>query len=166
MAQLATLSDAELRLLAQRLGVGPEHVERVSAAVARAVSRLVGANLPSDLLVERVKRATDTAIRRTMEHVTRDLVRQYEAREQGVTGATLERWQSVQDDRVCEDCEARHGSVQTHAEWEADGLPGSRNTVCNGNCRCILVPERAFSGPYERGDVRVEVDFVAGLEAE
>lgn len=163
-AEISTLSTAELRLLAQRLGVSQAHVDRVTEAVRRATSRLIGANLPSDALVKAVTEATDRAIRRELQAVTRDLIRQAQAREQGVEADSMLRWQSVQDDRVCEDCEARHGSVQTLAEWEADGLPGSRNTICNGNCRCELVPDDAFTGPYERerGDVQVTVDLEVG----
>lgn len=187
MADLAALSDADLRLLAQRLGVSQAHVERVSAAVARAVSRLVGANLPSETLVQQVVKATDRAIRREMEKVTRDLVRQYTFREEGTRGDTRERWISIMDGDQCDDCEARHGHVQTHAEWEADGLPGTKNTECNGNCRCELRPDVFFQegrrggglSPAQRralpseadaqsgpGDVDVVLEFIQGLETQ
>ena len=100
-AEISTLSTAELRLLAQRLGVSQAHVDRVTEAVRRATSRLIGANLPSDALVKAVTEATDRAIRRELQAVTRDLIRQAQAREQGVEADSMLRWQSVQDDRVC-----------------------------------------------------------------
>lgn len=159
-AEIASLTDAELRALAQQLGIGPEHVTRVTSAVQRAALRLVGANLPSPALVEAVRQASSRAIRREMQKVTRELIREHQAEAQGLEPGSMLRWQSVQDNRVCEDCEARHGSVQTYADWKADGLPGSQNTVCDGACRCELLPDDAFTGPYQKGDVRVEI----GLE--
>lgn len=157
MAEIATLSDADLRLLAQQLGVRDEQVDRVTEAVRRATSRLVGANLPSEALVKAVRDATQRAIRREMQRATREMIRERQLA--AAEGDTLLRWVSVQDDRVCEDCEARHGHVQTLADWEADGLPGSENTICDGRCRCELVEDDAFTGPYERGDVQVSVSL-------
>lgn len=180
-AEIATLSDAELRLLAQRLGVTDTHVARVTEAVRRATSRLVGANLPSLALVTAVREATQRAIRREMTKVTRELIRERQREEFGGDEDTPERWISVMDGKECEDCNARHGHVQTHSEWEADGLPGSNNTLCDGHCRCDLMPNSMFeewsgrategqlaglpseadahSGP---GDVQVTVDLEVG----
>lgn len=132
---------------------------RVTEAVRRASMRLVGANLPSATLIEQVRKAASNAIRREMTRITRELIRERQAEAQGLVDESMLRWVSVQDDRVCDDCEARHGSVQTYADWQADGLPGSLNTVCNGNCRCELVPDEAFDGPFERGDVQVKVEL-------
>lgn len=159
-AEVSALSDAELRALAQQLGVRQEHVAQVTAAVQRQAMRLVGANLPSPALVEAVRQAASRAIRREMTRITRALIREHQAIAQGLEPGSMLRWVSVQDDRVCDDCEARHGHVQTLADWQADGLPGSQNTICDGNCRCELVPDEAFTGPYERGDVQVTIDVV------
>lgn len=157
LAEIVGLSDAELRLLLLRQGVRADLEDRVMVAAERAASRLIRANAPSPALVDSVMLASERAIRRELQKAAKELVRQYETREGGVTPSTLERWVSVQDDRVCEDCEARHGAVQTHQDWEADGLPGSENTICDGNCRCVLVRDDSFTGPYERGDVKVTV---------
>lgn len=177
-AEIGTMSPAELRALAQRLGVTPAHVAQVTEAIRRATSRLIGANLPSDALVKAVTEATDRSIRRELQAVTRDLIRQQEMREFGTTPDTRERWIAVMDDGTCDDCEARHGHEQTRAEWEADGLPGSKNTICNGRCRCQLMPADMFEGwtaqatgeqlaglpseehAQERGDVQVTIDVV------
>lgn len=176
-AEIASLSTAELRLLAQRLGVSQAHVAQVTEAVRRATSRLIGANLPSDALVKAVTEATDRAIRRELQAVTRDLIRQAQAREHDITEDSRERWIAVMDEATCEDCEARHGHEQTHAEWEDDGLPGSKNTICNGRCRCELMPADMFDTwttqatkeqieglpseerAQERGDVQVSVSL-------
>jgi len=157
LAEIVALTDAELQLLLRRQGVGEDMEDRIMVAAERAASRLIKANAPTPALVEAVMKASERAIRRELQKAAKELVRRYSARENGVQADTLERWVSVQDNRVCEDCEARHGHVQTHADWEQDGLPGSDNTVCDGNCRCELVPDEAFTGPYERGDVQVTI---------
>ena len=53
----------------------------------------------------------------------------------------LYRWVTVQGHKICDDCIVRSGEVDTFANWEARGLPGSGWSVCQGNCYCILVPE-------------------------
>ena len=58
---------------------------------------------------------------------------------------TLFRWVTVQGHKICEDCIARSGEVDTWDNWEARGLPGTGWSVCQGNCYCILVPEETES---------------------
>ncbi|MDD5391084.1 MAG: hypothetical protein PHD37_17235 [Gallionellaceae bacterium] len=49
-------------------------------------------------------------------------------------------WISVEDADRCEDCRERDGRIQSWAEWEAEGLPGTGATVCGWRCRCSLEP--------------------------
>jgi hypothetical protein len=52
------------------------------------------------------------------------------------------RWVDVGDGRVCPDCISRRKwSAVTLSEWEERGLPGAGWTYCQGNCRCILIPD-------------------------
>jgi|TARA_Y100000296_G_C5109846_1_gene224572 SPP1 gp7 family putative phage head morphogenesis protein len=51
------------------------------------------------------------------------------------------KWVSVGDNRVCPDCEGRHGETGTMEFFETIGLPASGFSVCTTNCRCQLVPE-------------------------
>jgi hypothetical protein len=54
-------------------------------------------------------------------------------------------WHDVGDNRVCDGCIARHGmKPMTLAEWEVYGLPGSGDTECGDNCRCVLFPVGAL----------------------
>ena len=48
---------------------------------------------------------------------------------------------------TCEDCIALHGVIQTRAEWEAEGVPNVRNTICTyrGTCHCSLEPVDSLS---------------------
>ncbi len=156
-AAIARMTDAEVNLLLRRFGVGQDRVELMTQAVERAAQRLVGAEAPTPALVEKVMASAQAAVRRELQVAAKELTRQYTTREMGVGGETVERWQAVMDKATCDDCEARHGDVQTHEEWVADGEPGSRNLQCNGQCRCILVPDVACSGPYEPGDVKVTI---------
>jgi hypothetical protein len=156
-ADIARMTDAEANLLLRRFGVGQDRVELVSAALERASQRLVGAEAPSTALVDATMAAAERAVRRELRVAAKELTRQYQTREMGVGDDTPERWQAVMDKATCNDCEARHGEVQPHAAWVQDGEPGSRNLVCNGQCRCLLVPDAAFDGAYERGDVKVSI---------
>ena len=51
------------------------------------------------------------------------------------------RWVSVGSNRICEDCEARIGQVETWEQWEALGFPATGFSLCKESCYCQLVPE-------------------------
>lgn len=50
------------------------------------------------------------------------------------------RWITVSDN-PCPDCLPRHNEVETFEYWESVGLPGSGFSVCQGHCKCKLIPE-------------------------
>jgi len=47
--------------------------------------------------------------------------------------------------RVCDDCAAREGMQGTFADFEAEGLPGAGNTICQEYCYCVLDPTGELS---------------------
>ena len=49
-------------------------------------------------------------------------------------------WVTVNDGKVCPDCDERHGETGTLEFIESLGSPGSGFSVCTTNCRCELVP--------------------------
>ena len=49
-------------------------------------------------------------------------------------------WVTVGGHKVCMDCDGRAGQKMTFAGWEAEGLPGSGWSVCQGFCYCVLDP--------------------------
>lgn len=49
-------------------------------------------------------------------------------------------WITVAGHRVCPDCDARGGRVETWDNWVLEGLPGSGWSVCRGFCYCVLDP--------------------------
>ena len=49
-------------------------------------------------------------------------------------------WVTVGGHKVCPDCDARAGQTGTIEFWEANGLPGSGWSVCQGFCYCVLDP--------------------------
>lgn len=71
----------------------------------------------------------------------------------------LWRWETREDDKVCEDlyensCAPRHGDELTMEEWGAFGEPQSPNLICSiyakgafSNCRCVLEPANAAANP-------------------
>ena len=60
-------------------------------------------------------------------------------------------WVSVGGHRVCGDCDGRSGQKMTFAEWEAEGLPGSGWSVCQGYCYCVLDPTGNISSKITTG---------------
>jgi len=61
--------------------------------------------------------------------------------------------------RSCPDCIERHGRVQSHEQWQAEGLPRSGATVCRHHCHCVLVPDEYsvdIAAPVPRERARLE----------
>lgn len=56
------------------------------------------------------------------------------------SGKLKYRWITVSDS-PCPDCLPRHNEVETYEYWESVGLPGSGFSVCQGHCKCKLIPE-------------------------
>ena len=51
------------------------------------------------------------------------------------------RWVSVGSSRICVDCEARIGQIETWDTWESLGLPATGFSLCKEFCYCQLMPE-------------------------
>ena len=49
-------------------------------------------------------------------------------------------------DKVCPDCEPRHGEVDTYGNWVLRGLPKTGWSVCRTNCKCILMKKSDVDG--------------------
>ena len=69
------------------------------------------------------------------------------------------RWVSVGSPRICDDCSARIGQVDTWENWQAEGLPASGFSVCKENCYCQLIPEDIEI------DDKVIIQGVGGVES-
>ena len=54
-------------------------------------------------------------------------------------------WVTVGGHKVCPDCDGRAGIKLTFKEWEAEGIPGSGWSVCQGCCYCVLDPTGEMS---------------------
>ena len=59
-------------------------------------------------------------------------------------GVKYLQYNATNDERVCEDCEARHGMV-----YDVNDAP---DVPIHPNCRCVLLPWNADSDPADRGD--------------
>lgn len=78
------------------------------------------------------------------------------------------KWISVGDNKVCPDCEGRHGETGTMEFFETIGLPASGFSVCTTNCRCQLVPAN-YKGenldkPLVKGDKNVFIQKKKTIE--
>lgn len=78
------------------------------------------------------------------------------------------KWISVGDNKVCPDCEGRHGETGTMEFFETIGLPASGFSVCTTNCRCQLVPAN-YKGenldkPLVKGDKNVFIQKKKAIE--
>ena len=56
------------------------------------------------------------------------------------TGIELFRWVTVSGN-PCPQCDDRQGQVETLQFWEDAGFPKSGFSVCQDNCKCIILPE-------------------------
>tara|TARA_Y100000593_G_C4308588_1_gene337121 strand:- start:1850 stop:2413 length:564 start_codon:yes stop_codon:yes gene_type:complete len=54
-------------------------------------------------------------------------------------------WITVSGHKVCPDCDARGGMIETWDNWVIAGLPGSGWSVCRGYCYCVLDPTDSLS---------------------
>ena len=160
---LAGRSEAELLALLRSRGVSFDPDGEFVTQIERATKRLLGADRPDDALVERVIRNAQSAARGSLLRLAKSTVR--EARviplERGREINARWLWVAVLDDRTCESCDERHNESRTMAEWEQEGKPGSANLLCNGNCRCELLPDDLYEPALREGPGDVEVDLTA-----
>jgi len=61
------------------------------------------------------------------------------------TNIELFRWVTVSGN-PCPQCLDRQGDLQTLEFWQAAGMPKSGFSVCQNNCKCVLIPE-GFESP-------------------
>jgi hypothetical protein len=59
---------------------------------------------------------------------------------------TLYRWQT-NGTNICEDCQKRHGELDTLEGWKMRGLPTEWGSRCGENCQCTLVAEDLVMEP-------------------
>lgn len=77
-----------------------------------------------------------------VQHVANTALVQSLAATEGQPNAEDEEWVwvTVEDNRVCNDCQPRHNQIKTLLEWEQIGMPKSGWSVCDERCRCIIMP--------------------------
>lgn len=133
----------------------------IESNVAAVVSQLTAAGVPSQALIQRTEAAVIRASRVVMIREIKDYVRRKQREGLGLTGRGGGKavWVAVLDSRTCPDCLARHGVKKTMADWEREGLPGSDNLICDGNCRCDLLRADMVDEDTTRGEIRVSIDI-------
>lgn len=126
---------------ARGMHVNPREIRQAARDAMRQTRRATRPDAATQLRDQaRVQRAMRGAmVRQLKEH---ERVRDMEERGLKGRGASKQHavWQAVGDDRTCESCDERHGEEASMRSWNARGLPGDANLVCDGNCRCELVP--------------------------
>ena len=63
-------------------------------------------------------------------------------------------WVTVGGHKICLDCDGRQGAINTYAQWESEGLPGSGWSVCKGYCYCVLDPSGKGSTKVQGAPVK------------
>jgi len=159
LADIAGLTDAQLVTLLRRYGIRLDPERLFAANMERITEQLIAANVPDDTLVARVAKTAELRLRQHMQHEAKAAVRAASTQRLGIGrtegGALM--WTAVMDAATCESCEARHGEMHTQAEWEELGLPGDSALVCDGNCRCELVPSE-WVAPEEDITVKLTLE--------
>lgn len=161
LAELAGMSEARLRRTLQQLGVTVDEESMLVNRIASAAHRLIGADRPTDALIEQVIQTAERQVRGQVITLTKEAIRERHMAKLVTHRGMMLLWISYLDEATCEDCESdeRHNASHTMAEWERLGLPGSRNLRCNGRCRCEIVPDDWFmeADPDATGDISVEI---------
>jgi hypothetical protein len=58
-----------------------------------------------------------------------------------IYGNQLMQWISVGTPKICDDCQARVGALDTYQNWIASGLPATGWSLCREFCYCQLIPD-------------------------
>lgn len=160
--EIADLSDAQLRQLIARLGLDGDAAARLADKFATASERLIGRKIPDDALIDQVAAAARRAVRQSLMVSAKEAIRSSTMEKHRAGGRTQMIWISVLDDGTCVSCEDRHGESRPLDAWETIGMPGSRELICNGNCRCELSPDSFFEAPTPaevEGDITVSIEL-------
>jgi len=114
--------------------IGIEQIQRKGKALGWDKAMIASAMVPQ---IERLRTAAKSAI--SSAATEGGTLGYMQSKSGGDLGAVF-KWQSVGDDRVCDDCEDLHGKEMKYSEWLTSNMPGDGQTICGGRCRCILVP--------------------------
>ena len=117
---------------------------RVLATDAVVLERGTDTSKWSDTRLAALEGRIQKAVEHVAKYVTKQTIREnrnaaFAAGDDRDASERLLTWVSVMDESTCGDCEERHGVTQTEDEWEGTG-PGDLSTICQSNCRCVLVP--------------------------
>jgi len=161
---LARRNTKALAATLRRFGVRAD-VDAITENMVLAAKQLVAAAAPSDALVARTVAALEARGHAEVARIVKDYVRREQRMALGLVDGSRETavWIAVVDKNTCDDCLGRHGHEATMAEWEAVGLPGSDNLLCDGRCRCdFLRGDMVDERTVDKGDITVEI----GLEVD
>lgn len=162
--RIGRMEMSELVETLRRFGVSVD-TSRLDEVGRRALEQLAAAPNPSPRLIEQAAKRLISGYRRELTRVAKDYVRVAERRVWGLEGRAardaMAMWLAVYDEDTCPDCIDNHGEERTMREWAAAGLPGSSNLICNGACRCELLPADDLAElEREGGDISVGVELV------
>lgn len=139
-------SSEQLIRTLRRVGATPD-VARLRAAARQAQAQVIKAKTPDVATVNRAIESVERAIKRELVREMKDYTRRAEMEAAGLRGRGTKRvpatWVAVGDEKTCPSCDARDGVTKQMRAW-GDGVPGSADLVCDGNCRCILLPDAWF----------------------
>ena len=164
LRELEQMTSAQLERAMVREGWSRETAKaamaRMEDALARAVAparRLIAAENPSRTLLEQSLKTLD---KRAADILEDEIIRQVQDLELELyqdVGVDAFEWITVEDDRVCPDCDTLHGQVRSMDDWGST-IPGTPDHVCMDRCRCMLIPAEDTPA-IDRGDIQVAVSI-------
>lgn len=134
--------------LAERLGADVD-LGRLRAAFEAASRQVLSAGQPDIPTLLAAQERAEAAVQRELAREAKGWVREAERKEMGLGPRDLATWQAVLDEKSCASCEDRHGDERQMRSWENSGLPGDDSLVCDGNCRCELIPSDWLDGDVD-----------------
>ena len=156
----------ELTIILQQNGLLESAIRTAAQKQALTIEEIVRQRLAAGMSVENIRQelldalASDTAgvfaeFRGDLKEAVYGAAN--EARALGMKTALVEggmekgwRWQS-NGVNVCEDCQLRHGEIDTMANWIVKGLPTMWGSRCGTNDQCVLVETDMVLEPIRVG---------------
>ncbi len=143
LENLLDKSPDELIRTLNRFGIDPD-LKAIESRANRAFGKLeqiIAEGVePTEALWASIEKAHVREMEQSLRLMTKQAIRLYRIDKLAKqTGKLM--WVAVEaGEHSCPSCEPRHGQVKTLAQWQAAGLPGSAALICNGECKCNLIP--------------------------
>lgn len=139
-ASLRSYDEKKLVKLLSRFGQDVD-VDALVSKFEQAFLEREGVRQLDDALIERMLARVDSSVKGWLLDEGRSAISEYRWQQmlEDEGKSAKAQWIAVTDSGTCDSCLARHKEVETLADWDILGRPGSSNLICRKRCRCSLI---------------------------